>query len=138
MGFVKMDNQAMIKSFLRPNRVQLLTLRRRTHQDCQFCLPRNSPHIRQLDDYTKVIDLEAFPRLTPNVEGALVEVVPVVGEDSGLGALAGFEVPSAEHFRYLARIFHYHCGNNIALHLHLNSLDFQIDLTGTITARKMS
>ena len=63
----------------------------------------------------------------------MVEQVLVVKEDLGLGALAGFEIPSAHHFRHLALIFHFQSSNNVALHFHFNSLGFRLDLVSTIT-----
>ena len=78
-----MNNEAIIRSFFRPNRVELLTLRRRAHREHQLCLPRNHVHIRQLDDYMSTIDFEEFCQLIPDVEGAAVEQVLVVGEDMG-------------------------------------------------------
>ena len=84
-----------------------------------------------------IVDLEEFRRLARNAEWAVAQEVPGVEEDPGLEALATFEVPSAEHFQCLSRIFHFHCGNNAALHQHFDNLDFRVDLARTITCKKI-
>ena len=83
--FCKMSNEAIIRSYFRPNRVQLLTFRRRVHREFQTCLPTNSNNISLFDNFMIVIDLAEFNTLIPDIAGVEVEAVPEVEECPRVG-----------------------------------------------------
>ena len=85
----------------------------------------------------RVIDLAEIDTLIPEISGADVEAVPEFGEDPGVSALTSFFILSVEHFRHVARIFHFHSRNNVALHNNFNSIAFRLDLISTITCKKI-